>query len=152
MRLLDRPLFSYRDDPDVPPVPDRPVAVMDGDCALCTAGARWIARLDRSGEIAIAPASGRVGSALLRHYGLDPEDPDSWLFLDDGRALAGLEAVAALGRRVGGAGRLFAPLAWPPETLRDPLYRLVARNRIRLFGRADMCAVPDPDLRARLLP
>ncbi|MEM1314164.1 MAG: DUF393 domain-containing protein [Pseudomonadota bacterium] len=152
MRLADRPPFSYRDDPAVPPLPDRPVAVMDGGCALCTTGARWIARLDRSGEIAIAPASGSAGAALLRHYGLDPEDPDSWLYLENGRALGGLEAIAALGRRVGGAGRLLAALAWPPERLRDALYRRIARNRLRLFGRADICATPDPELRARLLP
>ena len=152
MRLIDRPPFSHRDDRDVPDLPDRPIAVMDGDCALCTFGARWIARLDRSGEIAIAPASGRIGGALLSHYGLDPADPDSWLFVDQGRALGGLEAVVALGRRVGGPGRLLAPLGWLPEGLRDASYRRIARNRIRLFGRADMCALPDPSLRARLLP
>ncbi|MEM6441119.1 MAG: DCC1-like thiol-disulfide oxidoreductase family protein [Pseudomonadota bacterium] len=152
MRLSDRPPYSYRDDPAVPPLPDGPVAVMDGDCALCTFGARWIARLDRRGAISIAPASGRVGAALLGHYGLDPQDPDSWLFLDQGRGLGGLEAIAALGRRLGGAGWLLAPLAWPPEPLRDVLYRAVARRRRHLFGRADLCAAPDPRLQARLLP
>ena len=31
------------------------------------------------------------------------------------------------------------------------LYARIARNRYRIFGHADMCAVPDPRLRARLI-
>lgn len=43
-----RPLYSYRDDPDVLPFDDRgPIAIMDGDCVLCAGGARAIARFDR---------------------------------------------------------------------------------------------------------
>ena len=38
-----------------------------------------------------------------------------------------------------------------PRRVRDRLYGMLARNRYRLFGRADMCAVPDPALRARLI-
>jgi predicted DCC family thiol-disulfide oxidoreductase YuxK len=35
--------------------------------------------------------------------------------------------------------------------LRDGLYRLVARNRYRWFGRTDICAMPDPGVRKRLM-
>ena len=37
-----------------------------------------------------------------------------------------------------------------PRAAREWLYRRVARNRYR-FGRTDMCDLPDPELRARLL-
>lgn len=36
-RLLERQDYSYRQDPDVPDFDDAgPVAVMDGDCVLCS--------------------------------------------------------------------------------------------------------------------
>ena len=38
-----------------------------------------------------------------------------------------------------------------PRGLRNWLYRRFARNRYRLFGRADMCALPDPAFQRRLL-
>ncbi len=143
---------SHRRDPAVPAFPDGgPVVFMDGDCALCSASARALARLDRAGDLRIATAGSPLGRAMLAHYGLDPDDPESWLYLEDGAAYTSLEAVARVGRRLGGWGRLLAPLGWPPRPIRDWLYRRIARNRYRLFGRADLCALPDPALRARLL-
>jgi predicted DCC family thiol-disulfide oxidoreductase YuxK len=38
-----------------------------------------------------------------------------------------------------------------PKPLRDAVYSLVARNRYRIFGRYDVCFVPDAELRARVL-
>jgi predicted DCC family thiol-disulfide oxidoreductase YuxK len=38
-----------------------------------------------------------------------------------------------------------------PASLRDPLYRLVARNRYRLFGKRAACWVPAERFRSRIL-
>lgn len=149
--LRARAPWSWREDPEVPAFDDAgPVAIMDGDCALCAGGARIIARLDREGAFRIGVTGSPTGAALVRHYGLDPQDPETWLYLEDGRAFAGMEAILRIGARLGGAGRLVAPLRLLPRGLREWLYRRVARNRYR-FGRSDLCALPDPRLRARLL-
>ena len=95
--------FSFRDDPDVPSFDDTaPVAVMDAGCALCTWGARVIHRLDRSGTVRICPVQSPLGAALMRHYGLDPDDPSTWLFIDDGQAFTDFKATLHAGRRFGG--------------------------------------------------
>ena len=144
--------YSYRDDPLVPRFDDAaPLAVMDGECALCSWGARMIHRLDGSGVVRICPAQSPLGAALLRHYGLGDEDPPSWLFIEDGIAHVDCDAVIHAGRRLGGAGRLAAPLRILPRGMRDWFYRGFARNRYRLFGRGDMCALPDPAFQRRLL-
>ena len=144
--------YSYRDDPLVPAFDDSaPLAVMDAECALCSWGARMIHRLDRSGTVRICPVQSPLGAALLRHYGLEAEDPSSWLFIEGGIGHADCDAVIHAGRRLGGAGRLAAPLRLLPRGLRNWLYRRVARNRYHLFGRGDMCALPDPAFQRRLL-
>lgn len=143
---------SFRDDPLVPGFDDSaPLAVMDAECALCSWGARMIHRMDRSEDVRICPVQTPLGAALLRHYGLDAEDPPSWLFIEDGIAHSDCDALIHAGRRLGGAGRLAAPLRLLPRGLRNWLYRRVARNRYRLFGRSDMCALPDPAFQRRLL-
>lgn len=150
--LIDRPPFSYRADPAIPAFDDGgPVAFMDGECALCTRGARLICKVDRREEFRIAATQSDLGRAVLTHYGLDPADPDSWLYLEDGRAFTSIDAIIRVGRRVGGWGRLLAPLAILPRPVQDWLYRRLARNRYALLGRTDMCAVPDPALRRRLI-
>ncbi len=130
---------------------DPPIAVMDATCALCSWGARIIHRLDRSGEIRIAPIQGAVGAAMMRENGLDALDPDSWLFVENGQVWRDFDAVIRVGERSGGWGRLCSVLRVIPRPLRDWLYARMARNRYAMFGRGDMCALPDPTFRARLL-
>ncbi|MGQ0566080.1 MAG: thiol-disulfide oxidoreductase DCC family protein [Gemmobacter sp.] len=129
----------------------RVIAVMDGSCALCSFGARMIHRLDQSGTVRIGPVQSPLGQRLLAAHGISGADPESWLWLDGGRAWRDLDAVVAVGLWVGGWGRVLGVLRLIPRPLRDWLYRRVARNRYALFGRADMCALPDPAFRARLI-
>lgn len=150
--VFDRAPFSYRDDPTVPSFDDGgPVAFLDGDCVLCSAGARLIARFDRKREFKLCRVQSPTGRAVFRHFGLDPDDPDSWLYLVDGRAYTSLDAIIRIGARVGGVGWLLQVFRMTPRPAQDWLYRRVARNRYRLFGRGDICAIPDVELRKRLL-
>lgn len=149
---FDKEPYSYRADPAVPAFDDsRPVTVMDGECVLCSVGARLIARFDKAGEFRICRAQTKLGRFLLLHYGLSPDDPESWLYIVDGRAYTSLDAMIRAGNRVGGAGRMLQALRLMPRPLQDWLYRKLARNRYRLFGRTDLCSIPDPALRARLM-
>ena len=144
--------YSYRADPAVPPFDDAgPITVMDGECVLCSFGARMIARYDRAHEFRICRSQTGLGRALLSHYGLAADDPESWLYLEGGKAYSSLDAIIRAGRRVGGVGLVLQPLRILPRFMQDWLYRRIARNRYRLFGRTEMCEIPDPALRARLL-
>ncbi|MEY1556338.1 thiol-disulfide oxidoreductase DCC family protein [Yoonia sp. R2331] len=131
--------------------PQAPVAVMDSTCALCSFGARMIHRLDRSQSIRICPIQTEMGRQLLAANGLDPIDPDSWLFIENGTVWRDFDALIRVGERSGGWGRALSLLRLIPARPRGWLYARIARNRYALFGRGDMCAIPDPALRARLI-
>ena len=144
--------YSYRNDKSVPAFDDSgPVVFMDGECVLCGTGARLIAHLDRSSEFRICPTQSPLGHAMLSHYGLDPDDPDSWLYLVDGQVFKSLDAVIRVGKRLGGWGRLLQIFRIFPKLVQDWLYKRLARNRYRLFGRREVCLVEDKGLRSRLI-
>ena len=150
--MIQRAAYSWRDAPDVPAFDDRDaIAFMDGACVLCTFGARLIARFDRKNAFRICPVQTPLGTAMLRHFGMEPDDPDSWLLLIDGHGYTSMDAFIRAGARIGGIGWLLQPLRLLPRRAQDWLYHRIARNRYRLLGRTDMCAVPDPRLRARLM-
>jgi predicted DCC family thiol-disulfide oxidoreductase YuxK len=130
---------------------DDPIAVMDATCALCSFGARMIHRLDRTGTFRICPVQSPLGQSLLAQNGITATDPESWLFIADGRVWTDFDAMAEVGLRSGGWGNLLRLLRLIPKPLRDWLYARVARNRYAMFGRGDLCAIPDPAFRARLI-
>tara|TARA_R110001599_G_C12073197_1_gene644301 strand:- start:347 stop:808 length:462 start_codon:yes stop_codon:yes gene_type:complete len=149
--LAERTAYSYREDPAVPAFDDGgQIAVMDGHCALCSWGARTIAKLDKAGTFRLCPTQSKTGDALVRHFGLDPGDPETWLFIEEGQAWSGMEAIIRIGARLGGAGRLASLLRVLPRGLREWIYRRIAHNRYR-FGKSDMCATPDEKLCRRLI-
>jgi predicted DCC family thiol-disulfide oxidoreductase YuxK len=144
--------YSYRGDPTVPEFDDTgPVVVMDGECVLCSVGARLISRFDKAEEFRICRVQSALGRSLLSHYGIAADDPESWLYIAEGRAYTSMDAMIRVGAKMGGIGLALQPLRLLPGPAQDWVYRRIARNRYRLFGRTDMCSLPDPALRARLM-
>lgn len=107
--------------------------------------------MDKTGQIKIAPIQSKTGAAMMAAHGLDPLDPESWLFIEEGQVWRDFDAVIRVGARSGGIGRVCLLLRLIPRPIRNCLYACMARNRYAMFGRGDMCALPDPAFRARLL-
>ena len=106
---------------------------------------------DRRREFCIIPLQSALGQSLMRHYGLDPDDPLSWLFVEDGHASTSLDACIRVARRIGGIWRAALILRLIPPPLGRALYGWVARNRYRFFGTVSLCGMPDAEVQARLL-
>ena len=128
-----------------------PVVVFDGVCRLCSRWVRFLLAHDREGRLRFAAMQGVTGRALLQRHGLDPDDPTSFLWVEDGRGYRNSEAILRLVAGFGGAWRLVALLRLIPRPLRDAGYRLIARNRYRWFGRSAQCLVPDAATAQRFL-
>ena len=130
---------------------DSPVILFDGLCPLCSANARFILRHDRRGRFRLASMQSEAGQALYRRFGIDPADPETLILVEDGRARRDSDAVLAILSGLGWPWRAAAAARIVPAALRDPLYRWLARNRYRLFGRRQTCWLPSPELADRFL-
>jgi len=123
----------------------------DGDCGLCHAAVRWILRHDHRGTIRFAPLQGMTYAALSLPN--KPTDLTTVVFLDEDELLVRGDAVIRFLKRMGGIWALFGAVGViVPRLLRDASYRFVADRRIRWFGRAEACALPNPVERNRFLP
>lgn len=130
----------------------RAVIVFDGHCNLCCFTVRFVAPRDPDGRFAFLPAQSALGRETLIAAGENPDDPNTFLLIDQGRVHTLSDAALRIGRGLTQPWRFLAALAQiVPRPLRDGVYRLVAKNRIRWFGARDMCFVPTPELKARFL-
>lgn len=133
-----------QDDPDE-------LMVFDGLCNFCSAQVRFILRIDPVGAIRFTSIQSPYGWYLAEQFGIDPDDPSTFLFFDRGHPLRASDAVIAM------LGRLSRPWRWlrilriVPRPLRDAAYQLIARNRYRLLGRRESCMIPPPHIRARFI-
>jgi predicted DCC family thiol-disulfide oxidoreductase YuxK len=121
-----------------------PVIVFDGVCVLCNGWVRFLLRHDRQKRYRFAAMQTESGRALLAGNGLDSADPASFLLVESGTAWRETDAIVRVISSLGGFWRLVAVVRLVPSPLRDWLYRVVARNRYRWFGRHDACVLPTP--------
>ncbi len=134
-----------------PPADAGPIVVFDGVCALCSGWVRFLLRHDHRVGFRFAPMQTRVGHDLLVAHGIDPDDPVSFLLVDGACAWHDSDGVIEVLRRLGGVWRTATVLRVFPRPMRDAAYRLLARNRYRMFGRHETCMVPPVLTRERFL-
>lgn len=144
--------FSYRSDPAVPRFPDdHPIIIFDGHCAMCSGLARFVLRHDAKGVYRLLPAQSPLGRALYIHYGLHPEDYETNILVADGVAWFKSEGSIRMAEGLGWPWSLAAAFRILPRPWRDALYGLVARNRLRLFGKRETCYMRERGYEDRFL-
>jgi len=128
-----------------------PIILFDAECILCSANAQFVLQHDKAERFRLASIQGTAGAALSRKHGFDPNDPTSILVVDGATVRRDSDAVLAIYDGLDWPWRALSLLRIVPAALRDPVYRWVARNRYRLFGKRATCWAPPPEYRNRIL-
>jgi predicted DCC family thiol-disulfide oxidoreductase YuxK len=133
------------------PIPEKPIIFFDGVCGMCNAFVNVVLRIDGRQQFLFAPLQGTTARELLPP---PSDDPLAWsvIYLDEKGIHDQSDATLEVYRRLGGAWSLFSLARYIPRTIRNSLYRFVARNRYRWFGRNDACRIPSAVERQRFLP
>jgi predicted DCC family thiol-disulfide oxidoreductase YuxK len=127
------------------------IVVFDAQCLLCDGWVRFLLRHDKHQRLRFASIQGAQGLALLQRAGLQVEGLQTLLLVDGERSWQHTAAILRILHELGGFWRL-AWLGWlVPAPIRDALYRWLARNRYRWFGRSETCLLPPADAAWRFL-
>ena len=134
-----------------------PIILYDGVCGLCNRLVQFLLKHDREGRLRFASLQSEFAAKVLGRHGIDPKDLDTVHVVEnydqpDERVLQRSDAILRAGRELGGFYGASSTIARVvPRPLRDLVYRLVATNRYRVFGKYDACMLPDPSQRSRFL-
>jgi predicted DCC family thiol-disulfide oxidoreductase YuxK len=144
--------YSYRADPAIPAFPDGlPIIVFDGDCALCSGWVQFALKHDKTQRYRFLAAQSPLRVAIYRHYGLSPTNYETNILIKDGVALFKAEGTLQMIAGLGFPWSLVNVFRVFPRSSRDAGYELIARNRLRWFGRRPTCFVPSPRYSGRFL-
>lgn len=132
---------------------EQSVVLFDGVCNFCNGAVLFIADRDRAARFRFASLQSPIATELLAAHGLElpPGDPDTLMLIENRKVYDRSDAALRIARHLRGPVSLVAAFTIVPRPLRDAVYRLIAKNRYRWFGRSEQCRVPTPELRARFL-
>lgn len=134
-----------------------PIILYDGVCGLCNRLVQFLLKHDREGRLRFASLQSDFADKVLSRHGLNAKDLDTVHVVEnydqpEERVLQRSDAVLHAGRELGGFWGASSSVAKVvPRPLRDLVYRLVATNRYRMFGKYDSCMLPDVNQRSKFL-
>ena len=133
-----------------------PIVLYDGVCGLCNRLVQFLLKRDTHDRFRFASLQSEFANLLLTQHSLDPHDLDTvYVVRDYGQPnqslLARSDAILFMLKQLGGLWKLLGIGRALPKTFRDTLYKVVARNRYRVFGKHESCMLPEPQHRAKFL-
>lgn len=128
-----------------------PLVLFDGVCNLCNNSVQMIIRHDPGGYFRFTSLQSEAGRELLRMQGLPEDYTGSLLLWENGKLYKESGAALRIARRMNGLWPLLYAGILVPPFLRNLVYRWIARNRYKWWGKKDQCMIPSPELKQRFL-
>ena len=127
------------------------VLLYDGLCCLCNRTVHFLLRIDHRSVLHFAALQSNTAKSLLEQVDHSRPLPDGVVLIHNGKIYTESDAALKSLQLIGGIWKLFAMLRFIPNFIRKPIYRIVARNRYKWFGKYDSCPLPKPEWKHRFL-
>ncbi|MCO4792851.1 MAG: DUF393 domain-containing protein [Bacteriovoracaceae bacterium] len=126
------------------------ILFFDGVCTLCNGFVDFSLNYSKDNIVKFASLQGETAKELLSKENIS--DLDTVYLYDDGKLYSRSEAIARLAAHLSFPWNLIVWIKVFPLPVRDFGYKLVAKNRYKLFGKKDTCRYPTESERQQLLP
>ncbi|MEC8553513.1 MAG: thiol-disulfide oxidoreductase DCC family protein [Planctomycetota bacterium] len=128
-----------------------PVVLFDGTCNFCSLSVQFILRNERDSNLHFATLQSEVGQQRLMDHDMPRDRMDSMILIDQEQAYDCSDAALRVLQHLRAPWRWARIFVFVPKPIRDWCYRILAKNRYRIFGQSEVCMVPKPELKSRFL-
>lgn len=136
----------------MPAAGEKAIILFDGVCNLCNSAVQLVIRNDPKAYFHFASLQSEAGAALLTQYHIPAKAiPESLVLIEQGKVYQYSAAALRIARKLKGIYPALYPFILLPGFIRDAVYKFIARNRYKWWGKQDSCWLPTPELKTRFL-
>jgi predicted DCC family thiol-disulfide oxidoreductase YuxK len=126
------------------------IILFDGVCNYCNTMVNFVLKRDKKDSFLFAPLQSDKGQELRKKYNVDASI-DSFIYIENDTAYIYSTGALKVCRYLSGLWPVLYGLLIIPRFLRDGVYKWIARNRYKWFGKKETCMVPSPAVRRKFL-
>lgn len=127
------------------------IILFDGICNLCCSWVQFVIKHDSKAKFRFASIQSKSGRKLLETFEIAYESPETIIFIKDNHCLVESDAVLSILRELDGIWSAFYGFILIPKSIRNFIYRFVAKRRYRLFGKRSTCLLPNDKHQKRFI-
>ena len=124
------------------------IILFDGVCNLCNESVNFVLRNDSANVFIFASLQSDWARRII---GNRTHSMNSLVCIRNGEMLTQSSAVFAILKHLNHPIRILRVFRFLPKSFTDFVYRMIAKNRYRLFGKSKKCMVPNDSLKHRFL-
>lgn len=128
------------------------IVLFDGVCNLCVGSVQFIVKRDPEGIFNFASLQSVAGERISKQCGSLTEKTDSIILVKGNKCYIESDAALRIAQKLKGMWKCLYIFIIIPKPLRDIVYKYIAKNRYKWFGKKNECMLPTPDLKKRFLP
>tara|TARA_B100001059_G_C17828303_1_gene582931 strand:+ start:1667 stop:2074 length:408 start_codon:yes stop_codon:yes gene_type:complete len=125
------------------------IIFFDGVCVLCESSVRYILNNDKKKKFTFSTLQGEYAKKILNPS--DINALESIVLFDGKKVYDKSTAVIKICLILGGWYKLFYIAYIIPKSLRDSVYKLIAKKRYKWFGKLDNCMIPNKKIKSRFI-
>ena len=127
------------------------IVLFDGVCHLCQWSIQFIISHDPQGYFHFASLQSEIGKELLKSNGLSKQYVSSVVLIENEQIHTGSTAVLRIAKQLTFPWRMLYGFMIVPRFIREPIYKYIAKNRYRWFGKDEVCFMLTQELKSRFL-
>jgi predicted DCC family thiol-disulfide oxidoreductase YuxK len=127
------------------------IVLFDGVCNLCNGVVNFVIDRDRKSKLKFISLQDSRAQEILDKHEHGTADLSTILYIENGKLHQQSSAVLRIIKKLDGLWPILYVLMIFPKFIRDMVYRWVAKNRYKWFGKRDRCRVPESEIQTRFL-
>jgi len=117
------------------------IILFDGLCNLCSSTVNILIKYDTENQLFFASQQSNAGKNLMIKYHIK-DDANSVVLIKADIVYYKSDAIIAIANLITGWPSLLKYGSIFPVRFRNEVYNVIAKNRFRIFGKKDKCAIP----------
>lgn len=128
-----------------------PILLYDGVCNFCNASVQFVFQHEKYQLIYFASLQSEVGQALLEKFQLPKDYIDSLVYIEGDKVFLSSDAAIQISKFLKFPYSLLGIFWIVPRFIRDTVYKFIAKNRYKWFGKSESCMLPTAAQKSRFL-
>jgi len=127
-----------------------PIVLFDGVCNYCNAMVNFAIRNDKKARLRFAPLQSETGIRLKNQFNISA-DVDSLVLIEKNEAYIYANAALHICKYLDWPAKILYAFSIIPSFICNPIYKWIAKNRYKWFGKKQTCMIPSPGVKKRFI-